>query len=185
MPGAIFRLGNLPKLANASVHSGEDVILTATGPGSERVRGQIDNTGVFRIMAEALGLGQKPGVDVRRRDGEVVVAARTRSGILFPAKAGGPEDQARGFAVSAHERKASPRRWHTASMLWPSGIEHEGAVIVRMIMARMPGAPLSRPPADKAALWNASTDARSFAAIATCSGLSSPPSPPIQKSGCR
>ena len=41
-----------------SVHSGEDVILTATGPGSERVRGQIDNTEVFRVMAEALGLGQ-------------------------------------------------------------------------------------------------------------------------------
>ncbi len=56
-PGAMLRLGNLPNYLNASVHSGEDVILTATGPGSERVRGQIDNTEVFRIMAEALGLG--------------------------------------------------------------------------------------------------------------------------------
>jgi alkaline phosphatase len=60
MPGAMLRLGNLPKYLNASVHSGEDVILTATGPGSERVRGQIDNTEVFRIMAEALGLGHRP-----------------------------------------------------------------------------------------------------------------------------
>ncbi len=58
--GAVLRFGNLPRLANASVHSGEDVILTASGPGSEKVRGQIDNTEVFRIMAEALGLGQKP-----------------------------------------------------------------------------------------------------------------------------
>jgi alkaline phosphatase len=58
MPGAVFRLGNLSKLANASVHSGEDVILTAMGPGSERVRGQLDNTEVFRVMVEALGLGQ-------------------------------------------------------------------------------------------------------------------------------
>jgi len=57
-PGAMLRLGNLPKYMGASVHSGEDVILTASGPGSERVRGQIDNTEVFRIMAEALGLGQ-------------------------------------------------------------------------------------------------------------------------------
>ena len=40
MPGAMRRLGNLPKYLNQSVHSGEDVILTATGPGSERVRGQ-------------------------------------------------------------------------------------------------------------------------------------------------
>ena len=58
VPGAVFRLGNLSKYINASVHSGEDVILTATGPGSERVRGQLDNTDVFRVMAEALGLGQ-------------------------------------------------------------------------------------------------------------------------------
>ncbi len=56
-PGAMLRLGNLSKYINASVHSGEDVILTATGPGAERVRGQIDNTEVFRVMVEALGLG--------------------------------------------------------------------------------------------------------------------------------
>jgi alkaline phosphatase len=57
VPGAMLRLGNLPAMINADVHSGEDVILTAMGPGSERVRGQIDNTEVFRIIAEALGLG--------------------------------------------------------------------------------------------------------------------------------
>ena len=60
VPGAALRLGNLPRFAAASVHSGEDVILTASGPGSEAVRGQIDNTEVFRIMAEALGLGADP-----------------------------------------------------------------------------------------------------------------------------
>ena len=41
------------------MHSGEDVILTAAGPGSERVRGQLDNTEVFRVMVEALGLGYR------------------------------------------------------------------------------------------------------------------------------
>lgn len=56
VPGAVLRPGNLPALVGASVHSGEDVILTATGPGSERVRGSMDNTDVFRVMAEALGL---------------------------------------------------------------------------------------------------------------------------------
>ena len=45
------------RMANASVHSGEDVVLTAIGPGSGRVRGQMDNTEVFRVMVEALGLG--------------------------------------------------------------------------------------------------------------------------------
>jgi alkaline phosphatase len=59
-PGAMLRLGNLPKYLNASVHSGEDVILTASGPGSERVRGSMDNTEVFRVMAEALGLAAAP-----------------------------------------------------------------------------------------------------------------------------
>jgi alkaline phosphatase len=33
------------------------VVLTASGPGSEAVRGQMENTDVFRVMAEALGLG--------------------------------------------------------------------------------------------------------------------------------
>ena len=56
-PGAVLRLGNLPRIVGSSVHSGEDVVLTAVGPGSERVRGQLDNTEVFRIMVEALGLG--------------------------------------------------------------------------------------------------------------------------------
>jgi alkaline phosphatase len=57
-PGAVFRFGNLPAMINADVHSGEDVILTAMGPGSDRVRGQMDNTEVFRVIAEALGLGR-------------------------------------------------------------------------------------------------------------------------------
>jgi alkaline phosphatase len=56
VPGAVLRPGNLPAMVGASVHSGEDVILTATGPGSERVKGSMDNTEVFRVMAEALGL---------------------------------------------------------------------------------------------------------------------------------
>ena len=56
VPGAVLRFGNLPAMMGASVHSGEDVILTATGPGSDRVRGSVDNTDVFRVMADALGL---------------------------------------------------------------------------------------------------------------------------------
>ena len=56
VPGAVLRPGNLPAMVSASVHSGEDVILTATGPGSERVKGSMDNTEVFRVMVDALGL---------------------------------------------------------------------------------------------------------------------------------
>jgi alkaline phosphatase len=55
-PGSMLRLGNLPAMMSASVHSGEDVILTAIGPGSDRVSGSMDNTEVFRVIADALGL---------------------------------------------------------------------------------------------------------------------------------
>src|SRR5262245_36170395 len=54
--GAALRLGNLPHSAPQGVHSGEDVVLTAMGPGAERVRGFLDNTEVFRIIVDALGL---------------------------------------------------------------------------------------------------------------------------------
>ena len=56
VPGVVLRFGNLPAMMGASVHSGEDVILTGTGPGSDRIRGSLENTDVFRIMADALGL---------------------------------------------------------------------------------------------------------------------------------
>jgi alkaline phosphatase len=57
VPGAVMRVGNLPRTAPQGVHTGEDVVLTAVGPGAERVAGFMDNTAVFRVMAEALGLG--------------------------------------------------------------------------------------------------------------------------------
>ncbi|AWM10585.1 alkaline phosphatase [Bradyrhizobium symbiodeficiens] len=59
VPGAVLRPGNLSAMIGASVHSGEDVILTATGPGSDGVRGSMDNTEVFRVMADALGLAAR------------------------------------------------------------------------------------------------------------------------------
>src|SRR5262245_22620993 len=57
-PGAVLREGNLPRSASTGVHTAEDVILTATGPGAEAVAGFLDNTEVFRIIVNALGLGQ-------------------------------------------------------------------------------------------------------------------------------
>src|SRR5499425_2979634 len=60
VPGALLRMGNLPHNAPQGVHSGEDVVLTAMGPGAERVRGFLDNTEVFRIIVDALGLAAEP-----------------------------------------------------------------------------------------------------------------------------
>ena len=57
-PGAMLRVGNLPRSANSDVHSAEDSLLVATGPGSERVHGLLDNTDVFKVIAHALALGR-------------------------------------------------------------------------------------------------------------------------------
>ena len=56
-PGSVRITGNLPASAPQGVHSADDVILTAMGPGAEAFHGRIDNTRVFRAMATALGLG--------------------------------------------------------------------------------------------------------------------------------
>jgi alkaline phosphatase len=68
VPGAVLRFGNLPAMINADVHSGEDVVLTASGPGGERVCGQMDNTEIFRVMVEALGLGAADDVNLKRTE---------------------------------------------------------------------------------------------------------------------
>ena len=62
-PGAARRTGNLPSRRAQGVHSADDVVLTAMGPGAEQFHGRIDNTRVFRVMATALGLAP-----VRARD---------------------------------------------------------------------------------------------------------------------
>jgi alkaline phosphatase len=65
VPGAVLRAGNLPnagpRAANQGIHSGDDVILTAMGPGSEKVHGQMENSDLFRVIAEALDLAGKTG----------------------------------------------------------------------------------------------------------------------------
>jgi alkaline phosphatase len=58
-PQATRMQGNLPFTQRQGVHSADDVVLTAMGPGAELFRGRIDNTRVFRVMATALGLGAR------------------------------------------------------------------------------------------------------------------------------
>lgn len=56
-PGTARRAGNLPFGLRSGVHAADEVVLTATGPGAELVRGRMENTRVFRVMVNALGLG--------------------------------------------------------------------------------------------------------------------------------
>jgi alkaline phosphatase len=56
---AIHVGGNLPSHQESGVHSADDAVLNAMGPGSEKFRGFMDNTEVFKVMVESLGLGSK------------------------------------------------------------------------------------------------------------------------------
>ncbi|MBI1246106.1 MAG: alkaline phosphatase [Alphaproteobacteria bacterium] len=56
-PGAMFRAGLLPRSSDTGVHTADDGVARATGPGSEMVHGFMDNTEIFKVIATALGLG--------------------------------------------------------------------------------------------------------------------------------
>lgn len=51
-----LRPGNLPHSEGSGVHAVDDGLLHAYGPGAHAVHGFMDNTQVFRVMVEALGL---------------------------------------------------------------------------------------------------------------------------------
>ena len=57
--GGVFSEGNIPADEDSEVHSADDIILNAMGPGSEYFHGVMDNTEVFFGMARALGLDGK------------------------------------------------------------------------------------------------------------------------------
>jgi alkaline phosphatase len=61
-PGAVLRVGNLPRSADTGTHTADDGVLTATGPGAEAFHGFMENVEVFRVMVDALGLGPAPSV---------------------------------------------------------------------------------------------------------------------------
>ncbi|SQI38626.1 Alkaline phosphatase precursor [Leminorella richardii] len=58
IPGAVLRVGNLPRSADTGVHSVDDMIVQAAGPGAERIKGYMDNTELFRVIVDSLSLGQ-------------------------------------------------------------------------------------------------------------------------------
>ena len=56
---AIHVGGNLPSHQEVGVHTADDAVLNAMGPGSEKFKGFMDNTEVFKAMVQSLGLGAK------------------------------------------------------------------------------------------------------------------------------
>lgn len=57
VPGAVFVQGNIPKDGDTGVHAVDDVVLQAIGPGSEGFRGYMEQSDVYRVLADAFALG--------------------------------------------------------------------------------------------------------------------------------
>lgn len=60
VPGAVFVAGNLPRDEDSGVHAVDDVVLQAVGPGSEGLRGYMEQSDVYRVLADVFALGVKP-----------------------------------------------------------------------------------------------------------------------------
>ncbi|MBP7240959.1 alkaline phosphatase [Amaricoccus sp.] len=56
VPGAVLREGNLPKSADTGVHAVDDILLQASGAGAERFHGYMEQSDVYRVIAEILAL---------------------------------------------------------------------------------------------------------------------------------
>ena len=56
-PGVHFVEGNLPRNESQGVHTVDDLVVTAQGPNAEKIKGFMNSTEIFRVMADALALG--------------------------------------------------------------------------------------------------------------------------------
>ncbi|MBN7808589.1 alkaline phosphatase [Agrobacterium rosae] len=59
VPGAVFVQGNIPKDGDSGVHAVDDIVLQSTGPGSEEFKGYMEQSDVYRVLADAFALGTK------------------------------------------------------------------------------------------------------------------------------
>jgi alkaline phosphatase len=59
VPGAVFVQGNIPKSGDSGVHSVDDVVLQAAGPGAEGFKGYMEESDIYRVLADTLALGAK------------------------------------------------------------------------------------------------------------------------------
>ena len=59
VPGAVFVQGNIPKDGDSGVHAVDDVVLQSTGPGSEEFKGYMEQSDVYRVLADTFALGTK------------------------------------------------------------------------------------------------------------------------------
>jgi alkaline phosphatase len=58
VPGVVLRTGNLPKDADTGVHAVDDIVLQAQGPGAEAFKGYMEESDVYRVLADVFALGK-------------------------------------------------------------------------------------------------------------------------------
>lgn len=59
VPGAVLVQGNIPRSGDSGVHAVDDIVLQATGPGSESFKGYMEQSDVYRVLADVMALGTK------------------------------------------------------------------------------------------------------------------------------
>lgn len=59
VPGAIFVEGNLPKDESTGTHTVDDVVLQAAGPGAEEFKGYMEESDVYKVLADTFAIGAK------------------------------------------------------------------------------------------------------------------------------
>lgn len=59
VPGAVLRTGNLPKDGDTGVHAVDDIVLQAQGPGAEAFKGYMEQSDVYRVLADVFALGKQ------------------------------------------------------------------------------------------------------------------------------
>ncbi|CAH1648008.1 Alkaline phosphatase [Hyphomicrobiales bacterium] len=59
VPGAVFVAGNIPRDGDSGVHAVDDVVLQSSGPGSEGFKGYMEQSDVYRLLADVMALGVK------------------------------------------------------------------------------------------------------------------------------
>lgn len=56
VPGAVLRTGILPKSESTGVHAIDDIVIQAQGPGSEAIRGYMENSDIFKVIVDSLAI---------------------------------------------------------------------------------------------------------------------------------
>lgn len=59
VPGAVFVQGNLPRDEDTGVHAVDDVVLQAAGPGADEFKGYMEESDVYKVLADTFALGVK------------------------------------------------------------------------------------------------------------------------------